>query len=65
MDVVVSGRGADAELARALAAAVRRNGVGKLCWPAGSTNALADDGVTPNYRTLRSLGPWVTDVMPT
>lgn len=59
VDVVISGRGADAGLARALAAAVKRNHAAKLCWPAGSTNVLADDGITPNYRKLLSLGPWV------
>lgn len=59
VDVVLSGRGADPQLAQALAAAVKRNDVGKLCWPAGSTNVMADDGVTPNYQRLLSLGSWV------
>lgn len=59
VDVVLSGRGADPELARKLAAAVKRNGVAKLCWPGGTTNVLADDGVTPNYQRLIHLGSWV------
>lgn len=59
VEVVLSGRGADPRLASALAAAVKRNGVAKLCWPGGTTNVLADDGVTPNYRRLLHLGSWV------
>lgn len=59
MDVVLSGRGADPALAASLGAAIKRHGVGKLCWPAGTTNVLADDGVTPNYQTLGHLGAWV------
>lgn len=59
VDVVLSGRGADPRLATALAAAVQRNGVAKLCWPGGTTNVLADDGVTPNYQRLLHLGSWV------
>lgn len=58
-DVILSGRGADPRLAQALAAAVKRHGAGKLCWPAGTTNVLADDGVTPNYQRLMFLGGWV------
>lgn len=57
--VVLSGRGADPRLAAAIAAGVRRNGAAKLCWPAGSTNVLADDGVTPNYQRLLPMGGWV------
>ncbi|USP11869.1 NAD(P)H-binding protein [Aeromonas dhakensis] len=59
VDVVLSGRGADPYLARELAAAVKRNEVKKLCWPGGTTNVLADDGVTPNYKRLLHLGSWV------
>lgn len=59
IDVVLSGRGAAPDLAEALAAAVARNGVKKLCWPGGTTNVLADDGVTPNYKQLLHLGNWV------
>lgn len=59
IDVVLSGRGADPQLANELAAAAKRNGVKKLCWPGGSTNVLADDGVTPNYKRLLHLGSWV------
>lgn len=59
IDIVLSGRGAAPDLARALSAAVRRNQVKKLCWPGGTTNVLADDGVTPNYKTLTHLGSWV------
>ncbi|TDN69993.1 NAD(P)H-binding protein [Paraburkholderia sp. BL10I2N1] len=59
IDVVLSGRGADPDLAFELAAAVKRNDVKKLCWPAGTTNVLADDGVTPNYERLVHLGSWV------
>src|SRR4051794_12804628 len=58
-NVVLSGRGADPDMARELAAAAKRNGVAKLCWPGGTTNVLADDGVTPNYQVLRHLGDWV------
>ncbi|MGA4212734.1 NAD(P)-dependent oxidoreductase [Ralstonia nicotianae] len=59
IDVVLSGRGADPHLAQELAAAVKRIDVKKLCWPGGTTNVLADDGVTPNYRRLLHLGSWV------
>lgn len=59
VDVVLSGRGADPYLAHALAEGVRRNKVGKLCWPAGTTNVLADDGVTLNYKRLLPIGDWV------
>jgi putative NADH-flavin reductase len=59
IDVVLSGRGADPHLAQELAVAVKRHGVKKLCWPAGSTNVMADDGVTPNYKRLMHLGSWV------
>ena len=59
IDVLLSGRGADPYLARELAAAVTRHGATKLCWPAGSTNVMADDGVTPNYKRLLHLGGWV------
>lgn len=60
VDVVISGRGADVGLAKALAEAVKRNGKPKkLIWPAGATNVLADDGVTPNYKTILNLGPWI------
>ncbi|MGE3978046.1 MAG: NAD(P)-dependent oxidoreductase [Nitrospira sp.] len=58
-DVVLSGRGADLDLARELAAAVKRNDIKKLCWPGGTTNVMADDGVTPNYKRLMHLGSWV------
>jgi len=58
-DVVLAGIGAAHPLAASLAAAVGRNDAEKLCWPAGSTNVKADDGVTPNYQTLRDLGDWV------
>lgn len=59
VDVVLSGRGADPRLAAELAAAVRRNSVQKLCWPAGATNVMADDGVTPAYKGLLNAGSWV------
>lgn len=61
VDVVVSGRGADLTLSRQLAAAVHRNQPTKLCWPGGTTNVLAEDGHTPNYKTLGHLGSWVND----
>lgn len=57
IDVVLSGRGADPALALPVAQAVKRNGVAKLCWPAGTTNVLADDGETLNYITLLSAWP--------
>lgn len=59
IDVVLSGRGADLDLARELAAAVKRNDIKKLCWPGGTTNVMGDDGVTPNYKRLMHLGSWV------
>jgi hypothetical protein len=59
IDVVLSGRGADPHLARELAAAIKRHGVKKLCWPGGSTNVMAEDGLTPNYKRLLHLGGWV------
>ncbi|MDY0391061.1 NAD(P)-dependent oxidoreductase [Desulfobulbus oligotrophicus] len=59
IDVVLSGRGAAPDLARELAAAVKRNGVKKLCWPGGTTNVMAEDGITPNYKELQHLGSWV------
>ncbi|MDS9469639.1 MULTISPECIES: NAD(P)H-binding protein [Paracoccus] len=59
VDVVLSGKGADPELAAALADAVKRNRVSKLCWPAGTTNVMAEDGITPNYNKLAHLGTWV------
>lgn len=59
VDVVLSGRGADPHLAGALAAAVKRNRVKKLVWPAGTTNVMAEDGITPNYKRLQHLGSWV------
>lgn len=59
IDVVLSGRGADPTLAKALAVAVKRNGVGKLTWPGGTTNVMAEDGITPNYKQLKHLGSWV------
>ena len=49
VDVVLSGKGAHLEMARAMAHAVKRNGVQKLCWPAGGMNLMAEDGVTPVY----------------
>ncbi|MCI1257439.1 MULTISPECIES: NAD(P)H-binding protein [Corynebacterium] len=57
IDVVLSGRGADPSVARELAAAVVRHPVRKICWPAGSTNVLAEDGETPNYRELLPTWP--------
>lgn len=59
IDVVLSGVGAHPILAEALSEAVKRNNVKKLCWPAGTTNVLADDGITPNYQKLLHLGSWV------
>lgn len=64
VDVVLSGRGADPVMAQAVAAAVRRNGVAKLCWPGGTTNVLAEDGITPNYLKLQHLGSWVEGGLP-
>jgi putative NADH-flavin reductase len=56
IDVVISGRGADPAVATALSDAVSRNHTRKICWPAGTTNVLADDGKTPNY--LKLLPTW-------
>ncbi|KQB84375.1 2,3-dihydroxy-2,3-dihydrophenylpropionate dehydrogenase [Corynebacterium oculi] len=49
IDVVISGNGAHRKMAREMAQAVRCNGVQKLLWPAGGTNLMAEDGVTPAY----------------
>lgn len=59
VDLVLSGRGADPDMAHQVAAAAVRNDVHKLVWPGGTTNVLADDGQTPNYRMLAHLGSWV------
>lgn len=56
IDVVISGRGAHLRMARELSAAVKRNGVKKLLWPAGGSNVMAEDGVTPLY--LKYLESW-------
>lgn len=50
IEVVLSGNGAHKKMAREMAEAVKRNRVGKLIWPAGGTNLLADDGITPAYK---------------
>lgn len=65
IDVVLSGRGADPTMARELAEASSRNEVRKICWPAGTTNVLADDGVTPNYKTLEANWPVAEQVYKT
>lgn len=52
IDVVLSGNGAHQPMAREMAQAVKRNRVQKMCWPAGGTNVLAEDGVTPAYAEL-------------
>lgn len=61
VDVVLSGRGAAPDMAEAVAQAAARNHVHKLVWPGGTTNVLADDGVTLNYKTLTGLGSWVKE----
>lgn len=65
IDVVLSGRGADPAVARSLADAAARNSTGKICWPAGTTNVLADDGETPNYRILLAQWPVAEEVFRT
>lgn len=61
IDVVLSGNGADPRMAREMAQAVQRNGVQKLCWPAGTTNVMAEDGRTPNYTTFLPVWPGAKD----
>lgn len=56
VDVVLSGNGAHQKMATELAAAVKRNHVQKLVWPAGGSNAMDEDGVTPAY--VRYLDWW-------
>ncbi|GMA19208.1 NAD(P)H-binding protein [Arsenicicoccus piscis] len=56
IDVVLSGNGAHKKMAREMAEAVKRNGVRKLLWPAGGTNLLADDGITPAYKAYANAG---------
>lgn len=62
VDVVVSGKGAHLQMAREMAQAVKRNGVGKLVWPAGAANAMAEDGVTPAYKELLPFWPQVEQI---
>ncbi|CAM3850888.1 NAD(P)-dependent oxidoreductase [Corynebacterium frankenforstense] len=62
VDVVVSGNGAHKRMAREIARAVKRNGVQKLIWPAGGTNAFADDGVTPAYKLHEGRFPGARDI---
>lgn len=50
IDVVISGNGAHKTMARRMAEAAKRNRLGKLIWPAGGTNLMSDDGVTPAYK---------------
>lgn len=50
IDVVLSGNGAHKKMAHEMAEAVKRNSVGKLIWPAGGTNLMGDDGITPAYK---------------
>lgn len=50
IDVALSGNGAHTRMAREMAEAFKRNGVKKLVWPAGGSNAMAEDGVTPAYK---------------
>lgn len=57
IDVVLSGSGANAPIAHQVAQAVRRNNVNKLCWPAGSSNVKAEDGVTPAYKDMVKVWP--------
>ena len=57
VDVVLSGNGAHPKMAREMAAAVKRNGVQKLIWPAGGSNAMAEDGVTPAYKQYLDWWP--------
>lgn len=57
VDVVLSGNGAHKTMARQMAEAVKRNGVHKLVWPAGGSNAMAEDGVTPAYKQYLAWWP--------
>lgn len=62
VDVVISGNGANEQMAREIAEAVKRNGTVKMIWPAGSTNLMADDGVTPLYKELSGEYPSARDM---
>ncbi|AFV90599.1 BVR-B_like_SDR_a multi-domain protein [Acidipropionibacterium acidipropionici ATCC 4875] len=57
VDVAISGNGAHRRMALAMAEAVKRNGVQKLIWPAGGSNAMEEDGVTPAYKKLMESWP--------
>lgn len=56
VDAALSGNGAHTRMARLMAEAVERNGVGKIIWPAGGTNLMSDDGVTPAYKAYATPG---------
>ena len=56
IDVVLSGNGAHKRMASEMAQAVHRNHVDKLCWPAGGTNLMSEDGLTPAYLAHAGAG---------
>lgn len=57
VDVAISGNGAHKTMARQMAEAVKRNGLRKLIWPAGGSNAMSEDGVTPAYQQYLDWWP--------
>jgi Trk K+ transport system NAD-binding subunit len=62
IDVVLSGRGADSLLAGELAAAVKRHGVKKLCWPTdtGWRWMTAPKSAKLCARLLQRMTRWAT-----
>jgi len=62
IDAVLSGNGAHQKMAAELAAAVGRNGVLKLIWPAGGSNAMDEDGITPAYKQYMDWWPGAEQV---
>jgi len=62
VDVALSGNGAHPNMAAELAAAVGRNGVQKLVWPAGGSNAMDEEGVTPAYKRYMEWWPGAEQV---
>jgi uncharacterized protein YbjT (DUF2867 family) len=62
IDVALSGNGANREMAHQMALAVQRNNVQKLIWPAGGSNVMAEDGITPAYLTHMDRFPRAKDI---
>lgn len=62
IDVALSGNGANREMAHQMALAVQRNNVQKLIWPAGGSNVMAEDGITPAYLKHMDRFPRAKDI---